>query len=100
MMMPTRNRSTVQPRSGNEDGVRLKRLLANDPRGRFALIQFGPVNHIDPRPESPDGRVILKVPANCPSRRGDKTTSEYLPPGTNPHTNEAIGEARIEVSPV
>src|SRR5438093_13273688 len=81
MVMPTRHRSTVQPRSGNEDGVRLKRLLANDPRGRFALFQVGPVNDIDPRHEAPDGRVILKVLANFQSKRAHKPTREYPRPG-------------------
>src|SRR2546427_151069 len=49
MMMPTRHRSAVEPRSGDEDIARLERLLPKDPRRRFALLQVRPGDDLDPR---------------------------------------------------
>src|SRR2546427_4530328 len=49
VMMPTRHRSAVEPRSGDEDIARLERLLPKDPRRRFALLQVRPVDDLDPR---------------------------------------------------
>src|SRR3989441_10374455 len=61
VMMPTRYRSALEPRSGHEDIARLERLLPKDPGCRFALLQVRPVDDVDPRHVPADERVILKV---------------------------------------
>src|SRR2546426_1424434 len=61
VMMPTRYRSALEPRSGHEDIARLERLLPNDPGCRFALLQVRPVDDVDSRHGPADERVILKV---------------------------------------
>jgi hypothetical protein len=50
-MMPTRYRSSVESRPGNEDTIRLEGLLATDSGGGVAGDQIGPANDFDPRHE-------------------------------------------------
>src|SRR5439155_4503677 len=61
MMMPARYRSALKPRPGDEGIARLERLLPNDSRCRFALLQVGPMDDFDPRHGLADEGVILKV---------------------------------------
>ena len=49
VMMPTRNRPSVETRLGHEDGIRLEGLVATDPVCNIAGFQIGPVNDFDPR---------------------------------------------------
>src|SRR5438093_5511497 len=61
MMMPARYRSALKPRPGDEGIARLERLLPNDSRCRYALLQVGPMDDFDPRHGLADEGVILKV---------------------------------------
>src|SRR2546428_3199075 len=76
VMMPTRYRSAVEPRSGHEDIARLVRLLSKDPGCRFAFLQVRPGDDVDPRHGPADERVILKVLLKRHPRRAHRNGPE------------------------
>src|SRR2546426_8163217 len=78
MMMPARYRSALKPRPRDEGIARLERLLARDPRCRFALLQFGAVDDFDPRHGLADEGGILKALV----RRRSRSARRKAPVGT------------------
>src|SRR2546427_646284 len=68
----------LKPRPRDEGIARLERLLARDPRCRFALLQVGPVDDLDPRHGLADEGVILKVLV----RRSGQSAPQKAPVGT------------------